>query len=111
MTLTIGNLIALAGFCLTACVVAGGIIYRWGRVNATNDKHGSDLDEIFTRLRSMEGITPRLQDAVTRLEKVLSNGIVSKIQSVEDRLARIETHCIDMHAHPPARQHAGASHP
>lgn len=58
-------------------------------------------DEIFARLRKIEAVTPRLEDAAGRLEKIVSNGLSSKIEGLTTRLARLEQHCADVHGRPP----------
>lgn len=54
-------------------------------------------DEIFQRLRRIEGITPRLEDAAERLEAAIGNGLGERLRNVTDRLTRLEQHCKDLH--------------
>ena len=57
-------------------------------------------DEIFGRLRKIKAVTPRLEDAATRLEKAVGNGLGAKIENITTRLAKLEQHCADLHGRP-----------
>jgi hypothetical protein len=58
-------------------------------------------DEFFNRLRLVETVTPRLEDAAGRLEKIVGNGLSTKIEGLTTRLAKLEQHCADVHGKPP----------
>lgn len=48
-------------------------------------------DELFT-------VTPRLEDAAQRLEKITGNGLGAQMRECSDRLTRLEQHCADIQA-------------
>lgn len=56
-----------------------------------------DTIELFNRMRALESLSSRLEEAAARWERILSNGLNAKIESLQERLARMEQHCIDKH--------------
>lgn len=101
---TIDVVLAVLGLLLAAGGAGAGVVYGYGRLTHRADSmeedlrnHAKDFGEIFERLRGIEKIAPALTDAVNRLEKILSNGITSKVASMENRMTRLEQHCADVH--------------
>lgn len=63
-----------------------------------HERRGKIDDELFGRLRAIETVTPRLEDAAQRLEKITGNGLGAKIENISTRLAKLEQHCADIQA-------------
>ncbi len=93
---------------VSLCVNVIALAYGYGvlnsRVKTLQKSHDENLvrntkvdDEIFTRLRKIEGVTPRLEDAAARLERILSNGVTGQVRDLTERLTRLEQHCKDLH--------------
>lgn len=94
----VANLVALAyGYGILNSRVKG--------LEKDHDEHRAHRDktddEIFARLRKIEAVTPRLEDAAGRLEKIVGNGLSTKIDDLHTRLAKLEQHCADVHGKPP----------
>lgn len=90
----VANLVALAyGYGILNSRVKG--------LEKDHDEHRAHRDktddEIFARLRQIETVTPRLEDAAARLEKITSNGLSAQMRETADRLTRLEQHCSDVH--------------
>ena len=94
----VGFLLSL-GVNIVAVAFAFGLLH--GRVSAL-EKNLAKADEsdteIFSRLRGLENVTPRLESATERLEKVLNNGITQKIVDLTTRVHLMEQHCADVQA-------------
>lgn len=106
MPVSIEVVLTLIGIVLTAGALGGGVVFAYGRLTQKADTHTKDLDaleahhakdmdEVFTRLRLLEGIAPALQDAVNKLDRILNNGVTITLQSISERLARVEQRCED----------------
>ena len=109
MELTIGIVISGIGVVMTAATLGGAIVYKYGRLNKSSDKHESDIVEIFARLRGLETVVPALRDVTNRLEALFANGINSKVQALAVDVASIKQHCQDMHTAAPRERKL--SHP
>lgn len=67
--------------------------------NCESDHRDTDAStrELFARMNAIEQLAARLEDAALRWEKIMSNGINTKIAGISERLTRLEQHCKDMH--------------
>lgn len=104
MPVTISTVVSIVGLVLAAAGAGAGIVFAYGRLTERTDKHAErlkthedDINEIFNRLRGLEGVAPILQTTVEKLEKIMSNGLGSKIAAMDIRLTRLEQHCADVH--------------
>jgi len=96
--------VTVGGFLLSLCVNITAVAFAFGllhgRVTALEKniaRNDTNDNEIFMRLRELENVTPRLEDAAARFEKVLSNGINDKIADMTTRIRLMEQHCADTH--------------
>lgn len=83
---------------VSAIAYGYGILH--GRVKALEEKSATtynDQNEIFQRLRALEGITPRLESTAERLDHALSNGLSLRVGRLEIDVAEIKQHCRDAH--------------
>ena len=91
----------------------GALAYGYGNLNARvknneskHQKHDAHAAELFGRLNALEQIAAKLMEAATRWERVMGNGINTKmaeyahlIADLAQRIAVMEQHCHDMHDH------------
>lgn len=109
---TLPLVISVAGVVLSLASNLIALAYGYGILNnrvrhleraqeQEHERRNKIDDEVFGRLRQIEAVTPRLEDAAGRLEKIVSNGLGAKIETITARLTRLEQHCADLHGRPP----------
>ena len=90
--------------CLILQFVAsiGALAYGYGVLGSTVKNNKAVIAEtrqdtmgLFDRMRSIESLAGRLEEAAQRWEKIMSNGINTKISDIQNRMARLEQHCKD----------------
>lgn len=96
----------IGALCFVLAFIANiaALAYGYGVLGNTVKNNKTDISEVrqdtielFNRMRAIESLAVRLEDAAVRWEKIMSNGINAKIESIQDRLTRIEQHCMDKH--------------
>ena len=97
-------IIGLACMGLQFAASIAALAYGYGVLGSTvkNNRNTitetrADTIQLFDRMRAIESLAGRLEDAALRWEKILSNGINTKIECIQDRLTRIEQRCADVH--------------
>lgn len=109
---TLPLVISVAGVVLSLASNLIALAYGYGILNnrvrhleraqeQEHERRNKIDDEVFGRLRQIETVTPRLEDAAARLEKIVGNGLSTKIEGLTTRLAKLEQHCADVHGKPP----------
>jgi chromosome segregation ATPase len=105
---TLPLVISVAGVVLSLASNLIALAYGYGILNnrvrhleraqeQEHERRNKIDDEVFGRLRQIETVTPRLEDAAARLEKITSNGLSAQMRETADRLTRLEQHCSDVH--------------
>lgn len=106
---TLPLIVSVAGVILSLAANLIALAYGYGILNnrvrhleraqeQEHERRGKIDDELFGRLRAIETVTPRLEDAAQRLEKITGNGLGAKIENISTRLAKLEQHCADIQA-------------
>ena len=100
----ISAIIGACCFVLAFIANVGALCYGYGTLNNRVRNCESDYKitdtstrELFNRMNAIEQLAARLEDAALRWEKIMSNGINTKIADISERIARLEQHCNDMH--------------
>jgi hypothetical protein len=100
----ISAIIGASCFVLAFIANIAALGYGYGTLNnrvrnCESDYRMTDAStrELFTRMNAIEQLAARLEDAALRWEKIMSNGINTKIADISERIARLEQHCKDMH--------------
>ena len=99
-------IIGLACMGLQFVASIGALAYGYGVLGSTVKRNResivenriesrADTMQLFDRMRSIESLAGRLEEAAQRWEKIMSNGINTKISDIQNRLARLEQHCKD----------------
>ena len=97
-------IIGLACMGLQFSASIGALAYGYGVLGSTvkNNRNiitqnRNDTVELFNRMRALESLSSRLEEAAGRWERILSNGLNTKIENIQDRIARLEQRCSDVH--------------
>jgi len=100
----VSAIIGAACFVLAFIANIAAIGYGYGTLNnrvknCESDYRTTDKStrELFARMNAIEQLASRLEDAALRWEKIMSNGINTKIADISERITRLEQHCKDMH--------------
>ena len=101
------DITAIIGACcfvLAFIANIGALAYGYGTLNnrvkhceSDHREFDASTRELFNRMNAIEQLAARLEDAAERWEKIMSNGINTKIADISERIARLEQHCNDMH--------------
>ena len=99
-------IVGFACFGLQFAASIGALAYGYGILGNTVKRNCETITEnrietredtmqLFDRMRAIESLAGRLEEAAQRWEKIMSNGINTKISDIQNRLARLEQHCKD----------------
>ena len=100
--MTVSAIIAAACFIMAFIANIAALAYGYGTLsNRVKNCEERDLDqtkhteELFRRMSALEQLAGRIEDAALRWEKIMNNGINTKIADIQERIARLEQICED----------------
>ncbi len=88
--------LSILGLLVGAICTIGAAFYKLGKVHEKTEKHEKDLNELFDRTQRLELVASRFEDAVSRFEKMLNNGVGAKLAQMDLELAKLKQHCDDV---------------